>query len=76
VQESISDAIGAVIECAAVPDTLTLRGEDSGMRPKTQPLAPCRRSPIDPVLKSWIDNVIVPALVDEWNRSQDTMRAA
>jgi len=25
-----------------------------------------RTHPIDPWIKSWIDNVIVPALVDEW----------
>jgi hypothetical protein len=30
---------------------------------------------IDPGIKSWIDNVIVPALVDEWFSSEDSKAA-
>jgi hypothetical protein len=31
-----------------------------------------RRTSIDPALKAWIDNVIVPALADQWVAQQDT----
>jgi hypothetical protein len=30
-----------------------------------------KHSAIDPVLKSWIDRVIVPALVDKWNEQNE-----
>lgn len=32
--------------------------------------------PIDPAVKSWIDNVIVPALVEEWRASGGSQAAA
>lgn len=33
-------------------------------------------APINPILKSWIDEVIVPALMQEWRRSQVPTMAA
>ena len=34
-----------------------------------------RSAPIEPALKAWIDNVIVPALVDRWE-SREAAKAA
>jgi hypothetical protein len=65
-----------VVERAPLPDTLSLHEAKSAVKPKQHPRSPRRRGPIDPVLKSWIDNVIVPALVDEWNRTHEAARAA
>jgi hypothetical protein len=56
--------------------TLCLREEEQGVSRRRQALSPRRRESIDPVLKSWIDNVLVPALVDEWNREQSAQKAA
>jgi len=34
-----------------------------------------RNSPIEPILKAWIDHVIVPALVDRWG-NREAVKAA
>jgi hypothetical protein len=33
------------------------------------------RKPIDPAIKSWIDNVIIPALLDRWNSRPERQAA-
>jgi hypothetical protein len=40
-----------------------------------RPIAKKGMMPIDPGVKSWIDNVIVPALVDRWLSSEDSKAA-
>lgn len=29
-----------------------------------------QKPPIDPVIKAWIDNVIVPVLIEKWEKRQ------
>ena len=45
-------------------EPLHIRSARLGLRPKLQKL------PLAPALRSWIDNVIVPALVDVYLREQ------
>jgi hypothetical protein len=46
--------------------TISRQEEKRAMRP----VARKNTALIDPEIKSWIDNVIVPALVDEWFSSE------
>jgi len=58
-------------------DTGTLflqQRERSEMKPAPRTRSSKQRA-IDPVLKSWIDRVIVPALVDKWNEQHKTIEA-
>lgn len=54
------------------PVTITRQEGKRMPRPATTKNA----APIDPRVKSWIDNVIVPALVDEWIGSRGSRAAA
>jgi hypothetical protein len=51
---------------------MMVRQEERGAVPKLKDCVPNvrRRGAIDPVLKAWIDNVIVPALADQWAARQ------
>ena len=53
---------------------LFLEQEENSVKYGRQPLSPMRKS-IDPALKAWVDNVIVPALVEKWNNGRCSARA-
>lgn len=72
-----TDGAGRVFE-QITPNTadgtlFVRRHEESGVSP-TRRIRSRLRPAIDPTLKSWIDNVIVPTLVDQWNEQHKSMR--
>ena len=52
-----------------IPMRSTNKGPVSGLD-RRQKSRERRNSPIEPALKAWIDNVIVPALVDRWENRE------
>jgi hypothetical protein len=51
--------------------TMSRQGTKNVLRPTARK----RIQQIDPGIKSWIDNVIVPALVEQWFSSEDSKAA-
>ena len=49
-------------------DTLCLQGDRRMTAHHDAKSAPCRQLDIRPEVKSWIDNVVVPALTEEWEK--------
>jgi hypothetical protein len=63
-----------IVPSAAEIDTLFLQQpERSKMSPARRNRAP-REETMDPTVKSWIDRVIVPALVARWNERKVPMK--
>lgn len=63
----------AFVNAAPTVGILNPHGEGSSVAPsrvKRGASNTMKHARIDPVLKAWIDNVIVPALVDQWAARQ------
>lgn len=60
---------------STIAGRLGLEEEENRVTYGRQATSPARRS-IDPTLKAWIDNVIVPALVEKWHNSRGSARAS
>lgn len=74
---SIRSNLGARAAGRLNPATLIHDQENTAVtatRRKSRPLEPAQ--PIDPRVKAWIDNVIVPALLDRWDQRQRMEAAA
>jgi hypothetical protein len=76
VHESGAEGVsGRIAPSKAEVDTLFVRrSEQPKMSPAQRNRSP-REGTIDPILKSWIDRVIVPALVAKWNDQHTTKKA-